>query len=294
MARKKIILEEREGILGKECTKCLLWKELDSYSRDKKGTGGRVAKCKECETDYYHHNKEIVIERVKNWYKENKEHKCKYDKEYRQRNSDKLRAGKKKWYFKNHEAELEKRTLYRQENKEYLKQWRIDNSEYFREWHKINKHIINFRKKEKRKTDPSFLMRERASSQRRRARVRRLPSTLSKEEILKLELTFDNRCVLTGDMNVHLDHVIPLATGHGGTIYGNIIPLRADLNLSKSDRNIFEWFEANRQRFNLEQWRFDRLIEWLGKANGMTVDEYRAYVYECHAKPNAIDEYEAI
>jgi hypothetical protein len=60
-----------------------------------------------------------------------------------------------------------------------------------------------------------------------------------------------------------------------------MIPLRSDLNLSKSDGNLFEWFERNKERFNLAQSHFDRLIEWLARVNGMTTDDYRAFVNEC-------------
>jgi hypothetical protein len=62
------------------------------------------------------------------------------------------------------------------------------------------------------------------------------------------------------------------------------------LNRSKFTNNIFEWFETNRQRFELSQEKFDRLIEWLASANAMTVEEYRDYVYWCHANPRTVDE----
>lgn len=112
--------------------------------------------------------------------------------------------------------------------------------------------------------------------------------------IYKSMKKFHFRCALTGESVIHLDHVIPLAIGHGGTLVKNIIPLRKDLNLNKKDKNIFEWFDANKERFNLPQERFDRLIEWLASANAMSVDEYRDYVYWCHANPRSIDELKAL
>jgi predicted transcriptional regulator len=127
----------------------------------------------------------------------------------------------------------------------------------------------------------------------RLARKRSLPDDLTATQLAFTLCEFDNRCALTGESAIHLDHVIPLSIGHGGTTYGNMIPLRSDLNMSKNNHNIFEWFEANRQRFELSQERFDNLIEWLASANAMTVDEYRNYVYWCHANPRNIDELEA-
>lgn len=116
----------------------------------------------------------------------------------------------------------------------------------------------------------------------RLARKRSLPDDLTAAQLAFTLCEFNDMCFITGDRNTHLDHVIPLAVGHGGTTYGNMIPLRADLNLSKNDKNIFEWFEANRQRFELSQERFDEGIAWLATANAMTVEEYRNHVYWCH------------
>jgi 5-methylcytosine-specific restriction endonuclease McrA len=128
----------------------------------------------------------------------------------------------------------------------------------------------------------------------RRAKKKKLRDDLTKRQVAEIMDNFDYCCVLTGSSGkLHLDHVIPLAVGHGGTTYGNMVPLRADLNSSKNDSNIFEWFEANRQRFELSQERFDNLIAWLASANAMTVEEYRDYVYWCHANPRNIDELEA-
>jgi hypothetical protein len=127
--------------------------------------------------------------------------------------------------------------------------------------------------------------------QRRRARKVALPDTLTTEQYTITLEYFGNSCALTGRTdNLEQEHALPISIGHGGTTFGNCYPMASGLNQSKGNKNIFEWFEANRQRFNLEQERFDRLIEWLGKANGMTVEEYRDYVYECHANPNAIDD----
>lgn len=96
---------------------------------------------------------------------------------------------------------------------------------------------------------------------------------------------FIGGCALTGSDDIHWDHVIPVSIGHGGTILGNMIPLRSDLNVSKNNRNIFEWFPLAKKRFNLSQTKFDELIEYLAKVNDMTTNEYRDYVYWCHDNP---------
>ena len=124
------------------------------------------------------------------------------------------------------------------------------------------------------------------------ARKKGLVNNLSENEWTSILDRFNNKCALTGNAtnNIHADHVIPASIGHGGTVYGNMIPLRADLNISKSNRNIFEWFYDNRERFGLSQRKFDELIEYLADINEMTVEEYRDYVYWCHDNPRTVDE----
>lgn len=117
----------------------------------------------------------------------------------------------------------------------------------------------------------------------RRAREQGLPNTLTSCQQAKILTHFKGGCALTGDEgDIHMDHVIPISVGHAGTTYENIIPLRADLNLSKHNRNLFDWFADNRDRFGLEQQLFDELITYLAGINGMTNVEYETYVYECH------------
>lgn len=130
----------------------------------------------------------------------------------------------------------------------------------------------------------------RMALQRRIARQKNLPNTLTTVGANEILTKFKNKCAITGDGNYHMDHVIPISAGHGGTVYGNMIPLRADLNISKSDRNIFDWFADNRERFGLEQRKFDELIEYLADINGMTTQEYEEYVRRCHDNPRTVDE----
>ncbi|MBW3113554.1 hypothetical protein KYJ26_16995 [Bacillus sp. MCCB 382] len=123
----------------------------------------------------------------------------------------------------------------------------------------------------------------------RRAKEKLLPFGYDENDLLDTLEVFGG-CVLTGDADIHLDHVIPIAIGHGGTIKSNMIPLRSDLNMNKKKSNIFEWFSANKQRFNLSQEKFDTLIDYLAELNEMTREEYREYVYWCHANPRTVDQ----
>jgi hypothetical protein len=204
---KRVKLEIRNGVSGKECTTCGTWKTLDDYAIDKTGLGGKEAKCKKCRSIYGRNlrdnNKEREAERIRKW------------------------------------------------------------------------SIANPDKQMLRK-------------QRRRAREKDLPDNFTKSQMDET-FTYFGGCALTGDTtDIHWDHVVPLATGQGGTTFGNMIPLRSDLNRSKNDANIFEWFYTNRERFNLSQARFEGLIRWLADVNGMTIEQYRKYVYECFNNENEL------
>jgi hypothetical protein len=122
---------------------------------------------------------------------------------------------------------------------------------------------------------------------RRRARKKTLPNDFAEEQMTVTHNYFGG-CALTGSSEIDWDHVVPLASGHGGTTYGNMIPLRSDLNKSKNDANIFEWFSANKERYHLSQERFDALVLWLAKANGMTTEKYQEHVYKCFNNANEL------
>ncbi|PFE80023.1 hypothetical protein CN333_00045 [Bacillus thuringiensis] len=261
--RKRIVLEERvidgEVVVGKECTKCGEWKPLDDgFNKEKSCLGGKRSRCKKCQA---------IANRQ--WCEENREKRLRYYSKYRE---------------KNRKIILERNRKYREENKEkrsmYFSKWYEENKEkrskYYSKWQQDNPNKVAL------------------SRNRRRARKKALPDDFTIEQANDVLAHFEDGCSLTRDTDIHWDHVIPLTTGHGGTIFGNMIPLRSDLNESKNGSNIFEWFEANRQRFELSQAKFDRLIAWLAAVNEMTAEEYRDYVYWCHANPNDVLESEAI
>ena len=90
---------------------------------------------------------------------------------------------------------------------------------------------------------------------------------------------FEGRCVLTGsECDLSVDHVIPISKG-GGTVEGNLICIRRDLNSSKNNKNIFDWFFENKTRFSLCEDKFNKVIKYLSEVNNMSVDEYKKYTY---------------
>lgn len=254
-ARKgAIYYEDKEGnMISKVCTKCEMDVILEGYRKKEGGLGGKASICRACES-----------KRGRKW---------------REENPDKIREMAQKYYEEKRDEIREKQRKYHEEKPHMA----LNRN---RKWRKQNCEMLRERMRLQRQANPE---KNKVIIHRRLARKRHLPDTLSHEQMNEI-LDHFGGCALSGGSNVHFDHVIPLATGHGGTTYGNMVPLRADLNLTKNDSNVFEWFEANRQRLNLSQEKFDSLIDWLAKANEVSVEDYRDYVYWCHDNPHSLED----
>lgn len=270
---KRVELIEKNGIIGKRCTKCNEWQPLENYHNSKTAKDGRKPRCKECcridkGAKKRIHRTEITevngvvgkecgiclkwipldsfLDRAKGL--GGKRSDCagcerKRNLEYFYANREKCRERERKWSENNPEKRLAK-----------LRRWYENNPDKITE----NNH-------------------------KRRARKLSLPDTFTQGDMDEM-LNLFGGCALTGESEIHWDHVIPLSTGKVGTIRGNMIPLRKDLNMSKSDCNIFEWFEENQIRFNLDKNKFNNLIKELSEMNGMSIEDYRSFVCGCFNK----------
>jgi hypothetical protein len=107
-------------------------------------------------------------------------------------------------------------------------------------------------------------------------------------------------CFLTGikdegassEKTVHLDHFIANYTGHVGRIIGNIYPLHYRLNLSKSNKNPFEWIKEEAVKSQIRADKWDKLINYFAHCYGLTLDEYKDFVYWCYGNPRRIKDIE--
>lgn len=264
----------------KTCTKCGIQKPLEEFGKDKKRKDGHVAQCKECLKAYR--------------------------KEYHKKNKDKENAKNKEWYLKNKESKDAKNKLWREEHKDYMKEYHkkhyLNNKEYYnnkskqwynqhkehanyltQRWYESNKdHVKELRKAWVKQNKEKLVL----SRNNRKAYVKMLPNTLTKQEWDSILSDFNKACALTGTTEkVTLEHFIPLSCGHGGTCLGNVYPLNASLNFSKQDKNPFEWFEANKDHFKLNKEAWDSLVTYLATQNNMSVDEFRTYVCWCFENP---------
>ncbi|WP_157911739.1 hypothetical protein [Alteribacter populi] len=225
---------------------------MQEFTIQKNGLGGKRSKCKKC-----------IAETARKYYEANRVRIAERNAEYYEAN----------------------RVRIAERNAEYYEA----NREYFAEYYQANRERISEYPKKYFQTERGREI-KRLVDQRRRARKHNLPDTFTDTQAEEIRSHFGG-CALTGeDCETHYDHVIPLASGHGGTIHGNMIPLRADLNISKGNRNVFEWFEANKERFKLEQSKFDAMVAYIAKLNDMSVEEYREYYDSCFADKLAIAE----
>lgn len=145
-----------------------------------------------------------------------------------------------------------------------------------RKWAEANRERLREQDKIYRESNREKM---RVIEQRRRARKQSLPDTLTEDETKTILTHFGNKCALCNSPAESLDHFIPLATGKGGTTKENIVPLCNKMNSSKLARNPFIWAEQTLNEDGRE--RFNELIEYLSKLNGLSVKKYREFVFSC-------------
>jgi len=255
----------------KECTSCRKVLPRDSFHNRKASPDGKVPRCKDCVAQY--------------------------KREHRKNNPDKYQRKSLRYY----DLPQDKRNCrlcgeikhvddfykdnsrprgYSYECKPCLAEYRSkireeDYSAYIetrRKWAERNRDKL-------REQQRKYRGNRRINEARRRARKKSLPDTLTQEQA---EMVFDNfggKCAICESPAEHLDHFIPLATGHGGTTYENSVPLCQRCNASKHARNPFEWAAGLAE---LERERFHRLVKYLAELNGIAAaEDYEAHVNHC-------------
>lgn len=242
----------------KFCSKCGKDKPLEEFHNHKRTKDGKYYACKECkrEQDRKSHIKHKDKRNAKaiKYYEDNKESFKEYRKKYYRENKEFIAESNKKWREANPEKMDEYRASYRERNREAL-----------READRIYR--------------SNTLDKARLRSSRRRARLRSLPDTLTEDEIEVILGIFVGRCSICEGPFEHLDHFIPVSSGHGGTTKENIVPMCAECNIAKGAKNPFEWAKTLTQK---DRERFDSLVEYLTELNGIAaVEDYEAHVYQC-------------
>jgi hypothetical protein len=110
-------------------------------------------------------------------------------------------------------------------------------------------------------------------------------------DVKLLHSYFKEECSLTGDIEeITIDHFIPISWGHGGTYIGNVYPLNITINRSKKDLNPFKWFEWAKDKYEINIHKWNNLIEKLAIMNGLSVMEFKDFIYWCERNKRTIEE----
>lgn len=261
----------------KECNKCGEVKSLEDFY--KAGTkDGRSGICKECakkkSAEYRAKNPKPKKPRKprKQGFRKLPEdiRKCSQCKDVKHKDFfyvDNHRASGTSTYCKEcvKERDRERRERLGEDYYSARRKWTEDNRERIRkidrEWVEKNRDRRNL------------------SASKRRARKASLPDTLTIEEQNEIISNFSGKCSICENDFEHLDHFIPIASGHGGTVKENMVPMCGKCNSSKGYKNPFEWADML-DDFRRE--RFDSLVIYLTKINGiMAVEDYEAHVNKC-------------
>jgi hypothetical protein len=164
---------------------------------------------------------------------------------------------------------------------DYLKSRRadpeVDTLSTRRKWREANREVLQEQDRAYKEANRERLTFNEA---RRRARKHDLPDTLTFEELDEIVRRFNGKCAICDEAYEHLDHFIPISSGHGGTVKENMVPLCKSHNTSKHARNPFMW--ADNYLSEHERERFDALVSYLTEINGIAgVGNYEAHVHQC-------------
>lgn len=265
---------------NKKCRKCSIeYPATVEYFSERKNTkSGLRAQCRKCYSLYHKQyeakNKEhrqiyrdSRVEYRKQYYEENREQRQKYlidnaehikkrRAQYDKENSEHKSKISKQYYNKNKESISLREKLYREENKNTITKRK-------QQYYKNNLKAINEKhKKYNENNRESNNMR----SQKRRTLKASLPSDFTIEQWENCLLFFDNKDAYTGlSMNIpSQDHVVPLSKG-GAYSVNNIIPCDKNVNTSKSNKDMKEWYR-NQSFYNAE--REAKILDYLNKMEG--------------------------
>lgn len=189
-------------------------------------------------------------------YERNREKYLKRTKEYREANPEKVRDSQRRTHKLYKVKRSAQKKLYKARNVEQVREWSRNykkrNADKVRAaarlYNEKNRDKLAERRKERQLQDVSkYRQTARVHAQRRLARKRSLPDTLTPEQWQNCLDYFNGCCAVCGDpaslFNViQADHFIPLTSPDCiGTVKENIIPLCRTCNTSKNNRDALEW-----------------------------------------------------
>jgi hypothetical protein len=285
-------VENKAGeIVAKRCGNCKEIKSIGAYGNNKGGLGGKHSVCAACQRvgtneRYYYASLEERSKKASEKYERNKEKRLDYSRNYYQENKEKINIQHKEHYQNNKDHARMMHKKWQEANKErfkqYLKQYNRNNSKRLSE---LNKRHYILNKERRLETNRMWIKanpeRVAVQRQKRRTLLASLPNILTVEQLKEIIQIQKGKCFLSGaSENLDLEHFIPISWGVGGTTYENCYMLEKSLNRSMLNKNPFDWI--NEQPENYQE-RFNNiLVPELARRNGVTVEEFTAYVFKAY------------
>jgi len=198
----------------------------------------------------------LFLTRNKRWADKNKERRSIYNKKWREENKERVTFNLKRYYQENKEFAKKKAAEYRNDNPERIAQWRTAYYENNKE------RIIDANKLYHRNNRDKYVI----INERRRARQRLLPATLTNEQWEKCKTYFNNSCAFCGEKKpLEQEHFIPV-TKDGEYSHNNIIPACKSCNDSKNAKSFFVWYPKFK---HYSKQREQKILKYLGYKNGI-------------------------
>ncbi|WP_338786260.1 hypothetical protein [Metabacillus sp. FJAT-53654] len=118
--------------------------------------------------------------------------------------------------------------------------------------------------------------------QRERARKLNLPDSFTEEEYLELKSFAAGKCMISGkEVELEIDHFQALSKGWLGSTKGNMILVSEEVNQAKRTMSLFEFLQSPRSKGLVDKEQLQRTLEYLAQANGMSMNEYIQFLYDC-------------
>jgi len=215
---------------------------------------------------YYIANRDVIAIKNGQYHQANRDSILLMMRQYYQRNKDSLNKKSRQYYVINRMAILEQKRIYNFENRVIINE---KNKIYYhsnievcverhRKYYKENKEVLREKNKQWRTNHPEE---QRVNNQRRRARILKLPHTLTVVEWLWIKQQFDNKCCFCGKGGPMTHEHFVAATKDGEYTRDNIIPSCPSCNNSKYNHNPLIWYR--RQSFYTKA-REDKILKHLG------------------------------
>ena len=221
---------------------------LEYFGKDGKGKYGVRGKCKICAGQkQYGYTKGI-----KRTEEEKQEYEKMQRKIYYENNKEKFLLRQRKRYEENREEVLLISKKYYEDNREYV-------LERERKRYEDNKEILKKRVNTYRKTDNGRVVAKNHSHKRRSYKKQGVG--INKKQWIDCLEFFNNCCAYSGEKceELHMEHIIPLSKGGEHSFY-NIVPCKGEYNLSKSNKNMEEWY---RKQTYFSEERLNRIYEYM-------------------------------